>query len=209
MTSVMPNFIEWNTGAYLSRKAVNEGTELDLEERENFYFGKQAHRGESREKLKGARERADLVASDLKDRNESAAAEEFAEEAAIGLLSVAKREFKDYTPLCPSRRGLEEVLFSTIRCHRESAELLTKEWLLDRNRPAKRGGRDLRAHRRSGLLELVIILITQRRPIQQVLMQSVTSSLSETAADKRAASPLGCESHRSRARSREEEHTTG
>lgn len=37
--------------AYLSRKAVNEGTELDLEERENIDFGKQAHRGESREKL--------------------------------------------------------------------------------------------------------------------------------------------------------------
>lgn len=48
---INPYFIEWNTGAYLSRKAVNEGTELDLEERENFDFGKQAHRGESREKL--------------------------------------------------------------------------------------------------------------------------------------------------------------
>lgn len=48
---INPYFIELNTGAYLSRKAVNEGTELDLKERENFYFGKQAHRGESREKL--------------------------------------------------------------------------------------------------------------------------------------------------------------
>jgi hypothetical protein len=36
----IPYFIEFNTG--LSRKAVNEGTELafDLEERENIYFGK-------------------------------------------------------------------------------------------------------------------------------------------------------------------------
>lgn len=33
-----PYFIEFNTGVYLSRKAVNEGTELafDLEERENI-----------------------------------------------------------------------------------------------------------------------------------------------------------------------------
>lgn len=48
-----PYFIEFHTGAYLSRKAVNEGTELafDLEERDNIDFGKQAHRGESREKL--------------------------------------------------------------------------------------------------------------------------------------------------------------
>ncbi|KAF1856608.1 hypothetical protein Lal_00038474 [Lupinus albus] len=53
-----PYFIELNTGAYLYRKAVNEGTELDLEERENLVSSK------------GARERADLVASDLKDRNE-------------------------------------------------------------------------------------------------------------------------------------------
>lgn len=34
LAGINPYFIELNTGAYLSRKAVNEGTELDLEERD-------------------------------------------------------------------------------------------------------------------------------------------------------------------------------